>query len=198
MESKDFMYEKPRDLSSIHNDLYREGIALIGPYLVLSDAPAKDPSSPSAQKELKRGITLLRRAVDLYPDNWEAFWVMGKGYQALRQREDAYQCFQRAYSINPNNPDVGLEYVAECIAIGKGDEAVEIARGISEGNPNDVGLLSNLGLAYLIAGNVDKALEVTRKAMEMQPEDSVIKNLLSLIQNVQEGKIERPTKWSDF
>jgi len=185
LESKDFMYEKPRDLSSIHNDLYREGIALIGPYLVLSDAPAKDPSSPSAQKELKRGITLLRRAVDLYPDNWEAFWVMGKGYQALRQREDAY-------------PDVGLEYVAECIAIGKGDEAVEIARGISEGNPNDVGLLSNLGLAYLIAGNVDKALEVTRKAMEMQPEDSVIKNLLSLIQNVQEGKIERPTKWSDF
>lgn len=192
------MFDRSRYMHQDLNNLYQEGCELIDRYIILDEGPAKDTSSIKAQSELRHGIALLKVVVELYPENWAAHWTIGKGFQALRQREDAYNAFQRAYSINPENPGVAREYAAECIALGKGDEAVEVSRRISESNPEDAGLLSNLGVAYLVAGQVDEAQGVVRKAIEQKPGDRISHNLLTFIQEVKEGKRERPTKLSDF
>jgi Flp pilus assembly protein TadD len=44
-----------------------------------------------------------------------------------------------------------------CMALGRGEEAVQISRDVLEKAPTDAGLLANYALALLVAGDVSQA-----------------------------------------
>lgn len=178
--------------------LYRQASDLIYPYFHLVGRDHADASSPEGQKNILDGIEKMNAVVSIVPGNWPAFWLLGKAYEALGQPEDEYRCFKRAFELNPDHVDVAREFMRACLQLGKGDEGVAVAWHACQIRQNDAGLLANLGLAMLIAGQVDEALTVTQQAVEFSPDDEITRNLLQGILDIKDGKADRPTKlpWS--
>jgi len=58
--------------------------------------------------------------------------------------------------------------------------------------------MANLGLAYLINGEIDNAEDITRKAINLDPLDEINKRVLDIIEEVKSGKRPQPKKYSDL
>jgi tetratricopeptide (TPR) repeat protein len=52
------------------------------------------------KRRLKSGISKLRDALALLPDDWSTHWTLGMSLRALQQHEDALDHFRRAYATN--------------------------------------------------------------------------------------------------
>jgi len=155
-----------------------------------------DPVNPS--DKIKEGIKYLDAVTKINPDNWAAFWLKGKAYQALGDPVLAYDEFKKACDIEKENPDVARELMIESLNLGKGEEDVEIGEHALSLKPNDPGLMRNLGLAYLINGEIEKAEEVTRQAIALDPQDEINKQILNIIREVKSGKRAQPRKYSNL
>src|ERR1043165_1770785 len=94
-----------------HNRFYKQAGDLVTPYLRLSDRQEKVWNTPKAQADLRRGIELYMAVVRYAPSNWNAYWLMGKAHQALREPVAAYDAFGKAYAIQKENADVAREYM---------------------------------------------------------------------------------------
>jgi hypothetical protein len=70
-----------------HNRLYKQGTDLISPYMRLHGVPEKSSQTPAAQQDIRRGIALLQAVTSYAPSNWNAYWIVGKAYQALGETE---------------------------------------------------------------------------------------------------------------
>jgi len=172
---------------------YKQGSKLLEPYLVLSDRPARDATTRDARAQILEGIRLLSTVTEAKPENWAAFWLMGKGHQSLRDHVAAEGAFKRSYAINPTHRDVARELMIESICTGHTGAAVAVAEDIARLNPRDAGLAANLGLAYLADGQLTKARSATERALQLDPEDRITRGLLSEVVSVQGGR--KPSKY---
>jgi cytochrome c-type biogenesis protein CcmH/NrfG len=171
-----------------HNDLYREGVALISPYLRLSDRPPQ----PIDPHKLARGIALMERVVAMNPQNASAFWFLGMGYRAQHDDVRSYDAFKKAYAIKPDQVDIGRELGIACLDVGKAEEAIPIARHAVALKPDEPGLQANLALALLLAGHLDDAEREARGALSRSPSDVVTRRLVTVIDDVKSGKRPQP------
>lgn len=174
------------------SDLYDWGTALANPYLPFQRSPA-DPTTTAGQQELCRAVRLLTASIQLNSKNWAACWVLGLAFRMQGKHEAEYKALARAYQLNSEHKDVLREFCLSCMTLGYGEEAVQVGWQATELDPYDAGLLSNLGLALLVSGDVDQAERVVQRALNMKPNDAITKNLLEYVQDIQSGKKPRPT-----
>ena len=168
--------------------LYREGTALVTPYIELADRRR----APIDSAKLERGLDLLEQVVKIKASNWSAFWILGMGYRAKKDWQRSYERLARAYALKPDSADVGREYGAACMFLGRGDEGVRVASNALKARPADAGLQANLAVALLIAGRVDEALAEARSAQKRDPGDQVTRALVEEIELVRSGKKRAP------
>ena len=187
LEITDFSLER-------HDEYYKKGFECIDPYIIIHGRPSRRPNID----KIKEGIKYLDAVTKINPKNWAAFWMKGKAYQALRYTQSAYNEFKKSFDIEGENPDVSRELTIEALNLGKGEEGVEIARHALSLKPNNPGLMANLGLAYLINGEIDNAEDITRKAINLDPLDEINKRVLDTIIEVKSGKRPQPKKYSDL
>ncbi len=166
-----------------HDDLCHEAIRLIWPYLHLSNR-TPDCFSPRAREDVILGIGNLLKCERMQKENWQACWLIGKAYEALGNFDQSYCWFKRSYEYNVENKEVARELMHSCLMLHKTEEAVTIARFAVKRNPDDSGLMSNLGLALLYDGQVDDALATTRNALSLDPYDSITRSLLEHIEAI--------------
>ena len=180
------------------NRYYVEAGDLITPYLRLSDDQAKPWNTSKAQTDLRRGIALYSAVVSYAPTDWNAYWLMGKAYQALREPTNAFEAFGKAFSIQKKNADVAREYMFECLELGRTAEGVNAAEHALSLEPKDAGLLANLALAYTIAGRIPEASTTVERSLAIDPADEVTLNLKRMIREISEGKRPQPRKLADL
>ena len=109
-----------------YGEVYRKGCGLVNKHMNLHD---REPApSPAKEAEVREGIRWLQRAVALQPRSWPAWWVMGKGYQALDDHQRACEAFRQASRLCQDNADVPRELCLECLHLGEFEEAVDAAR----------------------------------------------------------------------
>src|SRR5688572_29333350 len=82
---------------------FEEGSKLIFPHIEISDR--KEKPSPNKEKDIKEGIRYLDAVTEINPNNFAAFWLKGKAYQALKDSENAYVQFKESFKLNKENPD---------------------------------------------------------------------------------------------
>jgi Flp pilus assembly protein TadD len=181
-----------------HNCCYKQAGDLVTPYFRLSDGRKKPCNTAKAQADLRRGIALYGAVVAYAPSNWNAFWLMGKAYQALREPTSACEAFGRAYAIQKQNADVAREFMFECLEVGRISEAVAAAEHAVSLNPRDPGLLANLALALTIAGQTSEALSKVKESISIDPSDKITVNLNRVIYDIIEGRRPQPKKLSDL
>jgi tetratricopeptide (TPR) repeat protein len=177
-----------------HDEYYQKGLACIDPYIIIQGRPSRKPNTD----KIREGIKYLDAVTKINPENWAAFWMKGKAYQALRHPQSAYNEFKKSFDIQKENPDVARELTIEALNLGKGEEGVEIAKHALTLKPNNPGLMANLGLAYLINGEIDNAEDITKKAINLDPLDEINKQILDIIEEVKSGKRAQPRKYSDL
>jgi Flp pilus assembly protein TadD len=180
------------------NRIYTEACGLIKPYMQLHGVRSRPTDTDGARQELRRGISLLQQVVEIKPDNWAAYWIMGKGYQALGDSEKACDAFGKSFAIQKQNPDVAREYMFECLNLGRGAEGVDAAEHAMSLKPEDAGLAANLALAYLIAGRNDDALRLANQSLRIAPDDRITQDLKTRIIDVRDRKIPQPRTIRDL
>lgn len=179
-----------------YEDAYRRGAALVNRHMALHD---RQPGSSLAKEaEVREGVRLLRQAVAVIPASWPAFWLIGKGCEALDDTQGAYEAFGRAASLCTHNADVPRELCLACLRLGKFTEAAAAARMAVRIEPSSPGLQANLALALLLAGDVDEAVGQAEQAAARDPQDEINRNLLTIIQEVKDGRRSPPASLAEL
>jgi cytochrome c-type biogenesis protein CcmH/NrfG len=167
---------------------FEKGTELLGPYLILADRPSADAATPEARAKINEGIRILTDVAEAKPDNWAAFWFIGKGQQSLGNHVAAEAALNRAHTINPGAPDVGRELMIESICSGHLSAAVAVAQTTARLNSANAGLIANLGLAYLANGQLAQARSAVERALSLEPNDQISRALLFEIKAVERGR----------
>ncbi|MDQ1255460.1 MAG: hypothetical protein QG656_51 [Candidatus Hydrogenedentes bacterium] len=176
--------------------VYEQGANLISPYMELLD---RQPALTAEDKaKVREGIVCMKAVTDYVPANWAAFWIAGKGYQALGEYEAANKAFKDAFDVQKQNPDVAREYAVSCLELGKGAEAVRVTLHAIELSPEDAGLYANLALAYLIDGKNEEASRAIAESLKRTPEDAISQTVKKTVDEVIAGKRPQPKKLKDL
>jgi len=181
-----------------HNRVYQAGCDLIAPYMPLHNRESRSARSSKARQEVERGIKLLTFITQANPANWNAHWIIGKGYQAIGNSEAACDSFRASFDIQKHNPDVAREYMFECLNLGRSKDGVDAARHAVSLQPGNPGLLANLGLALLIAADLDAAEQAVNQALVADPKDGITKNVAQMIRDVKSGRKPQPNRIADL
>jgi tetratricopeptide (TPR) repeat protein len=189
--------DDPDGDDGITETLYELGAGLIMPHAFLHGI-ARPPLSEADRASMEHGILCLELWLKDHPESWQALWVLGKAHQRLGRSEQAGEFFLRSHEENPHHPDVARELVMECIAMGRGPEAVHFARTAVELDPGDITLQVNLALALLISGQVSEALLHANQALSRDPADEVAANVVGFVRDVAEGRRPLPTRLSKY
>lgn len=191
-DARDLLTRRDWELTQAQARAYEEGVNQLAIERFLQ---GRAPTSESERAELRAGMARLDELLAERPEHWPSWWVTGLAARALRQLDEAYDRFHKAYLLAPDETDVVREYGGACMALGKGAEAVAAARKALLIEPADAGLQANLALALLIAGEVADAEQTAAAALLRAPDDVITQNLLSFIREVLAGRRERPTAW---
>ncbi len=116
-----------------------------------------------------RALEYLRKAVDLEPDDFWAWFTMGLIYEDQEVFDQATRAYKNAVRINPlyaqaqNN--LGYSYKERRFYA----YAVEHYRKAIELLPDNPGFYYNIGNAYSHQEKIDEAFNAYRKALELDP-----------------------------
>jgi tetratricopeptide (TPR) repeat protein len=188
-------FSQDQPLAQLHDQLLQGAIDLIQPYQNILEEYDEGSLPEEVIKSVKRAIQLLERVISINPQGWYGLFLLGTYYKLLSNLESAYIAFRRAYTYQKEEKNVGICLVETCIALGRGHEAVRINIELINHFPQDLGLRANLSLALLIDGYVDQAVDVIENVLHYDPNDPITRNLWILARGVQEGKVQRPTRW---
>lgn len=113
---------------------------------------------------------LALRALELDPSLSEAHTVTGMiAYYFDWDWETAERELRRAVDLNPGNAGAYEEYSNFLMSVGREREAIETARLGAEFDPLSVLPVHQLGIAYMVAGEYERAAEQFLRAQELRP-----------------------------
>jgi serine/threonine protein kinase/tetratricopeptide (TPR) repeat protein len=134
-------------------------------YMSLDDSRARD----AATKALALDDTLAEAHTSLANIKLEFDWDW-KG---------AEQEFKRALALDPNYPVTHHWYSRLLTMLGRHDEAISEMERARHLDPTDLSINRNLGVCYLYAGQVDRAIGQLLETLKMDPDFLQTKDILS-------------------
>lgn len=116
------------------------------------------------------GIYLVDAVLEIAPYNSEFWQYKGVLLNNMFEFEEAYDCFNRALSLNPSDVE---SLVNKSIAednLGMYDEAQASLNKALEIEPGNEEAIFNLGVLHIRKNNYDEAIANFKKAVEIDPE----------------------------
>lgn len=180
-----------------HNALTKAGTAIVKAYTLLEGRGLQEAPGFLERRQLKEGVRLFTEALKINPQGWSSMWALGKLHQRLGDSTSALKWFAEAARIKPDQRDVLREAGIAALNVGAKEEALRLCFAAVQLAPDDLGLQSNLALAYLITGDDAHAEECARVAVSRAPQDTTSRSVLGLVQDVRQGKRQRPQRLSE-
>jgi hypothetical protein len=181
----------PDQLEPEIEERFRAAIAIVDPLLTFDGHPRK--LGFFERRRLKKGIRELEALAS--GERWRVWWFLGMARRAASDPTGAFEAFERAYAVNPAEEIVSREFGGQCLALGRGDQAVAACEQNCSLHPKDAGLRANLALACVVAGDMTRAKAEVTRALEMDPDDKVTRVLAGMIDDVIAGKRPRMTRY---
>ncbi|WP_377297736.1 tetratricopeptide repeat protein [Rhizobium sp. SGZ-381] len=132
-----------------------------------------------------QALAVMQQVVIAYPSDRAVFAAYGKAQAGAGQLEQALATISRAQT--PDRPDWRL-YSAEGAVLdqlGRTDEARRKYRMALEVEPNEPSVLSNLGMSYVLSGDLRTAETYLRTASQQPMADSRVRQNLALVVGLQ-------------
>ena len=130
-------------------------------------------------KQEDRAIAEYRKITTLRPDNATAYTLIGILEDQRKNHDAAAENYRKALEIDPNAV-IAANNLAWLYAVtGKGnlDEALRLAQGVVQKNPNVAGFIDTLGWVLYKKSLHTAAIEQLRKAVEINEAEARTKNV---------------------
>ncbi len=118
----------------------------------------------SREDRLARAEEFARQALAIDPAAGLAYTTIGYGGLARSRFSEALPAFERAYELNPNDPDVIQEVSLLYALLGRADPARELIERLTIVNPDD---LFFEGYVELKLGGIDRAIAAYEGALRI-------------------------------
>lgn len=132
-----------------------------------------------------QSLAVMRSIVILYPSDRDVQAAYGKSLAAAGELQPALEAVRRAQT--PAYPDWKLFSAEAAINDQLGDRAAARAlyRKALDLKPNEPSILSNLGMSYVLEGDLKTAESYLRSAIEQRGADSRVRQNLALVVGLQ-------------
>ena len=132
-----------------------------------------------------QSLAVMRKLAIAYPKDRDVLAAYGKALAANNQLAPALDAVRRAQT--PEYPDWKLVSAEGAILdqLGQKDQARDLYRKALELKPNEPSVLSNLGMSYLLGGDLRTAETYLRSASQQPNADSRVRQNLALVVGLQ-------------
>ena len=140
-----------------------------------------------------QSLAVMRKLAIALPKDRDVLAAYGKALAANGQFEAALDAVRRAQT--PEYPDWRLVSAEAAILdqIGQKDDARQLYRKALELKPNEPSVLSNLGMSYVLEGDLRTAETYMRSAAQQPNADSRVRQNLALVVGLQ-GRFDEAEK----
>ena len=173
------------------NALYSKGGDLQKDLVILDGSPQRKPGI-FARRKLKESIQSFKEALVINPASWQSMYFIGKAFQALGDLESALTWFVKASKIEPEDPSIAKEAGLCAARLGKHLAAIRFMKAAASLHTGDAGLQCNIGLSYLMSGQVTEAVSSFSHAVKADPGNRMNQKLLKLAEAVAGEEIPCP------
>lgn len=139
----------------------------------LHDALFREAYDCIRRNNEEEGIQKARLFLERYPDVWNGWFMLGWGLRRLERWEDAADCFRKAIELGGGGSDTRNE-LAICLMELNDLKAArkELEKALYE-EPENIKIISNLGILALKNGDDDEAAAFFRTVLEIEPNDQL-------------------------
>jgi tetratricopeptide (TPR) repeat protein len=161
--------------------------------LILLDGYRKKQLNSSEKVRLEESIKDFQKCLEIVPNHWQSMVLMAKAFQRLERHTEALEQLELAFYTEKENHTIPMEASLEAMHLKDLDKALYYSEESLKRKPNDFALMGNHAMNLLIAQKDDEAKEIIGKAIIMNPNDSVNRNIESIVKDVLSGNRKRPT-----
>ena len=155
--------------------------------------PGQTPPSEDIQVEIREAIGMLQQLTNSDRDTWRTWFLLGKAWHAVDRNLRSISSFEKAIELAEEPESVIYKELAGVLLEdGNTERACQMGEKAVALRPDDVELLGNLAIAYLLDGRVSEAEKTLRHALSLKGDDSTNQFIRSKIQAVQEGQVPLP------
>ncbi len=133
----------------------------------------------------EQALAVMQQVAIHHPEDREVLAAYGKAQAAVGQFDMALKSIRRAQT--PDRPDWKLISAEGAVLdqLERRDEARQLYRKALDLAPNEPSVLSNIGMSYLLTGDLKIAEQNLRKASGMPGADSRVRQNLALVVGLQ-------------
>lgn len=115
------------------------------------------------KKEFAKAEELLRIALRLRPYYGKAHFNMGRMYEAIDKKEQAWECYRTAcFKADFDSIDAFAYYVNSCLGLKKYDDALVGYKKILELSPDNIECIAGMANCYLLKNEPKKAVPLVK------------------------------------
>ncbi|MCZ6541315.1 MAG: DciA family protein [Nitrospinae bacterium] len=142
-------------------------------------------------KEMRKSIELLSRAVAMEPENDRLYHALSLAHMSLNEYDDAYRNINQAIDLNGKKDTYYFEQGALLERLGHYDQAIVSMKQTLEINPHHSNAHNFIGYIYATQGvELDKALGHLEQALTIQPRNGYFLDSLGWIYH-KKGEFEQ-------
>lgn len=161
--------------------------------LISLDGYKRKTLSISDKLKLEESIEDYKKCLNIFPEHWQSMVLMAKALQRLERHSESLEQLELAFTIDLENHSIPMEASLEAMHLKNIDKAIYYSEESLKRKPNDFTLMGNHAMNLLVAEKDNEAKFIIEEAIRIQPDDSINKNIESLVRDVINGKRKRPT-----
>ncbi|MDR0524489.1 MAG: tetratricopeptide repeat protein [Spirochaetaceae bacterium] len=139
----------------------------------LTDADFRDAYDHIRRGEAEQGLKKIRRFLEGHSGVWNGWFVLGWALRKLGRWEDGAAAFRKAVELGGGNSDTRNELAICLMELGDFKGARKELEICLRQEPDNVKIISNLGVLALKSGDDHEAARFFRTALELEPQDPV-------------------------
>jgi tetratricopeptide (TPR) repeat protein len=161
--------------------------------LIFLDGYRRKNLGASEKARLEESVNGFQKCLEVVPGHWPSMFFMAKAFQRLGRHADALEQLESAFKIELENHSIPMEASLEAMHLKDLDKALFYSEESLKRKPDNFAVMGNHAMNLLIAQKDNEAKDTIKKALRMNPNDSINKNIESIVRGVISGKRKRPT-----
>ena len=124
-------------------------------------------------------IEKITEYLKIESDVWNAWFLLGWAYRRKEMYAEGAEAFKKALSLGSDQQDLYNELAICLMELGRLDESREYLLTALKSEPENIKLLSNLGIVSLKENNTEAAVEYFRAVLDIAPDDRIAAEYLA-------------------
>jgi Flp pilus assembly protein TadD len=140
------------------------------------------------QGQEEKGLPFIREFIEKHPAVWNGWFALGWALRRLGRWQDGAAAFAKAAELDGSLSETRNELaicLMECGDLKSARRELETALRL---DPENIKIISNIGVLAMKSGNKNEAAAFFRAALEIDPQDEISKEALLKLSNGDYGK----------